>query len=292
MTEVTTTENIKIEDMIYEVRGKQVILDRDLAILYKTETRIINQSVKRNIERFPEEFCFQLNDEEFANWKSQNVISRSDKIGLRRAPYVFTEQGVAMLSVLIRNKITIKISIEIMNAFVHMRKYISTNLIEQKYINNQVMKNTEDIKLLQESFSRFEEKKKINEIYFDGQIYDAYSKLVDIMNEAEDRLVIIDGYADKSVLDMISKVNVDVILITKKNKLLKQIDIDKYNNQYHNLKILFNNTFHDRYLILDNKKIYHCGTSLNHAGNRTFSINLLEDKIVRESLLEKVNGMI
>ena len=209
------------------------------------------------------------------------MISKADRVGLRRPPYVFTEQGVAMLSVLIKNAITIKISIDIINAFVHMRKYISSNLIEQQYINKLVLKHDEEIKVLQESFSKFEEKRKINEIYFNGQIYDAYSKLIDIMKEAKEELVIIDSYADKSVLDMLSKIDVQVILVTKKNNLLKQIDIDKYNKQYHNLKIVYDNTFHDRYLILDNKKIYHCGTSLNHAGNRTFSINVLEDKIVK-----------
>ena len=221
------------------------------------------------------------------------MISKADRVGLRRPPYVFTEQGVAMLSVLIKNAITIKISIDIINAFVHMRKYISSNLIEQQYINKLVLKHDEEIKVLQESFSKFEEKRKINEIYFNGQIYDAYSKLIDIMKEAKEELVIIDSYADKSVLDMISKINTQVILVTKKkNNLLKQIDIDKYNKQYHNLKVIYNDTFHDRYLILDNKTIYHCGTSLNYAGNRTFSINVLEDKIVKQLLLEKIEDMI
>lgn len=151
------------------------------------------------------------------------------------------------------------------------------------------MKNTEDIKLLQESFSKFEEKKRRNEIYFDGQIYDAYSKIIDIMREAKNELIIVDGYADKSVLDMISKIDIKVLLITKKNNLLKQIDIDKYNKQYDNLKVLYNDTFHDRYLIIDNKMFYHCGASINHAGSRIFSINILEDKVVKDSLLDKVN---
>ena len=176
-----------------------------------------------------------------------------------------------------------------MRAFVAMKKYISTNLIEQKYINNQVLKNTEDIKQLQESFSKFEEKKKTNEIYFNGQIYDAYSKVVDIFKSAKKELVIIDGYADKTILNYIKELNVEVTLIVKEKSLLHELDIEKYNRQYHNLKVVYDNTFHDRYFILDKEIIYHCGTSLNHIGEKTFSINLLEDEIVKESLLEKIN---
>ncbi len=287
-------EKINIENMIYEIRGKQVMLDSDLAKLYHVETKRINEAVKNNPDKFPERFsCFLTNDE--FNYLRSKISASSLKNnygGRRYNPRVFTEQGVAMLATILKSKIAVKVSIQIMDAFVLMRRYISSNLLEQKYINNQVMKNTEDIKLLKESFSKFEEKKKINEIYFNGQIYDAYSKLIDIMQEVEHELIIIDSYADKIVLDMICKVNKRTILITKKNNLLKQIDIDKYNKQYHNLRILYNDTFHDRYLILDNKKIYHCGTSLNHAGSRTFSINVLEDKIVKQSLLETINRIV
>lgn len=143
--------------------------------------------------------------------------------------------------------------------------------------------------MLQESFSKFEEKKKINEIYFNGQIYDAYSKIMDIMQEAKEELILIDRYADKSVLDMIRKIDVDVVLITKENNTLKQIDFDKYKKQYHNLKIIYTDTFHDRYFIIDHIIIYHCGASLNHAGSRTFSINLLEDEVVKKGLLDKIH---
>lgn len=150
------------------------------------------------------------------------------------------------------------------------------------------MKNTEDIKLLQESFSKLEEKKKINEIYFNGQIYDAYSKIVDIMKESKQELIIIDRYADKTVLDMISKVEVIVKLITKKNGLLSKLDIEKYQKQYDNLKIKYDDTFHDRYIIVDKEIFYHLGASVNHVGSRTFSINILEDDCMKKFLLAKL----
>jgi len=169
-----------------------------------------------------------------------------------------------------------------------MRKYISTNLIEQKYINNQVIKNTEDIQLLQESFNKLEEKRKVNEIYFNGQIYDAYSKIVDIFKSAEKELIIIDGYCDKDLLDMIRQLHIKVILITKDNQRLSKIDIDKYNQQYHNLKVIYDNIFHDRYFILDNVIFYHSGTSINRVRNRTFSINILEDNTVKQALLNNI----
>lgn len=289
MNEVLEKE-INIENMIYEIRGKQVMLDRDLAKLYQVETRILNQKVKRNIERFPEEFCFQMSILEFENWKSQIVMSESDKIGLRRPPYVFTEQGVAMLSAIISSDVAIDISIKIMKAFVEMKKYISTNLIEQRYINNQVLKNTENIKLLQESFSKFEEKRKVNEIYFDGQIYDAYSKILDILNEAKCEIIIIDAYLDKIVLDLIRNLKVKLRLITSfKSKLNKEL-INKYNKQYNNLEVIYNNSFHDRYFILDNKTVYHCGTSLNYIGKKTFSINKIEDDFVINSLIDRISN--
>ncbi len=196
-----------------------------------------------------------------------------------------------MLATILKTKVAVDTSIAIMDAFVLMRKYISNELIEQKFINRQVLKNTEDIKLLQKSFDKFEEKKKSNEIYFNGQIYDAYSKILDIIKEAKKKLIIIDNYADKNMLDMIRNINVKVTIICKENCLLKEIDIEKYNKQYNNLKVIYNNTFHDRYIIIDKKVIYHCGTSINHIGSKTFSINKLEDKEVIAALLNKIKTL-
>ena len=148
MNELLNKEEIQIENMIYNIRGKQVMLDRDLAKLYDIETRILIQKVKRNIQRFPKEFSFQMNNEEFNHWKSQFVMSNNDKIGLRRPPYVFTEQGIAMLSAILKSDVAITTSIKIMNAFVNMKKYISSNLIEQNYINNIVLEDRKRINFL------------------------------------------------------------------------------------------------------------------------------------------------
>lgn len=217
----------KIENMIYEIRGKHVMLAYDVAKLYQTETKIINQMVKRNINRFPNEFCFQLTKEEFGYLRSQFVTSNSGKKrgGIRYLPYVFTEHGIIMVSSLLKNDIAANVNVHIIKTFVSMRKYISSNLIEQKYINNQVMKNTEDIKLLQESFSKFEEKRKVNEIYFNGQIYDAYSKIIDILKEAENEIIIIDAYADKMTLDIIKELNIYVTLIINDKSKITNLDI-------------------------------------------------------------------
>ena len=291
LNEVIVNDNKEIEDMIYEIRGKQVILDRDLATLYEVNTKVLMQSVKRNIERFPDNFMFQLTEEEFCIWRSQNVTSKNDKMGLRRAPYAFAEQGVAMLSGLLRSSIAIKTSIAIMNAFVTMRHYMSSNLLEQKYINNMVMEHEYEIKLLQESFDKLEEKKKVTEIYFNGQIFDAYSKILDILKSANGSIVVIDVYADNTILDIIKRLDVDVTIITKPNNLLTKQDISKYNKQYGNLRVVYDNTFHDRYFILDNSTIYHCGSSINRIGYRTFSINLVSDNEICKLLIDRINSL-
>ena len=296
MNEIIVKENIKVEDMIYEIRGKQVMLDSDLAKLYqcKNGTKEINQAVKNNIEKFPERFSWKLTSEEskkflVKNFDQKNIETRGGKF---KNPRVFTEQGVAMLATILKSKVAINISIQIMDAFVVMRKYIGSNLLEQKYINNQVMKNTEDIKVLQESFSKFEEKRKVNEIYFNGQIYDSYSKIYEIFNYAKNELIIIDNYADNTILDIIKRLKVKVTIITKENNLLTKQDIDKYNKQYNNLKVIYNNTFHDRYFILDDKIIYHCGASINRIGYKTFSITLVNDEFILKSLLNKLYQII
>ena len=291
MNEVVTKENIKIEDMIYEIRGKQVMLDSDLAILYECAngTKTINQAVKRNINRFPNDFYFQLETEEFLNLKSQiGTSSWNNYGGIRKMPYVFTEQGVAMLATVLRTDIASEMSVAIMRAFVTMRKYISTNLLEQKYINNMVLEHDCQIKLLKGSFQKIEEKKKVNEIYFNGQIYDAYSKIQEIFKSANKRLVIIDAYADNTILDIVKRLKIEVIIITKPNNLLTKQDVEKYNKQYNDLTVIYNNTFHDRYFILDDEIIYHCGASINRIGYKTFSITLIGDEDVKNTLINKI----
>jgi hypothetical protein len=183
-------------------------------------------------------------------------------------------------------------SVKIMRAFVAMRRYLSNNFLEQKYINNLVLKDHQKIKILENTFNELNKKEKTNEIYFNGQIFDAYYKIHEICNKAKKELVIIDAYADNTVLDIIKRLKTNITIITKENNLLTKQDIDKYNKQYHNLKVIFNNTFHDRYFILDNENIYHCGTSINRIGYKTFSITLMNDDEPKESLINKVKQLV
>ena len=290
MNEVIISDDVKIENLIYEVRGKQVMLDSDLAKLYgcKNGTKTINLAVKRHINRFPERFMFQLTEDEYSNLRFQLETANNMS---RAIPYVFTEQGVAMLATVLRTSVAEEVSIRIMDAFVAMRHLISNNLIEQKYINNLVLKHDEKINLLQESFDKFEEKKKITEIYFNGQIFDAYYKIQEIFREVKNKLIIIDGYADSTILDIIKNLDVEVIIITKENNLLSKQDIEKYNKQYNNLSVIYDNTFHDRYFIIDDNIFYHCGASINRIGHKTFSLTLIGDKEIGNMLLNKINNI-
>ena len=291
-------EKINIEDLIYEIRGAQVMLDSDLARLYEcvNGTKSINLAVKRHINRFPKRFMFQLTKEEFFNLRFQSETSSWNSYGgVRKLPYVFTEQGVAMLATVLRTPVAEEISIKIMDAFVAMRKFISNNLLEQKYINNLVLEdhslileNKKKISLIEDTLAKFEEKKKVSEIYFNGQIYDAYSKVQEIFKEAKTKLIIIDGYADNTILDIIKRLNIQVTIITKPNNLLTLQDIERYNKQYNNLRVKYNNTFHDRYFILDDSVVYHCGASINRISYKTFSITKINDYEVCKSLINKL----
>ena len=278
-------EDLSIENMIYEIRGRKVIFDRDLAKLYNVETRVLNQKVKRNIDRFPEEFCFQLDRLEFKKWISQFVISNDEKMSLRKLPYVFTEQGVAMLSAIIKSDIAVKTSIQIMNAFVKLRKYVSNELIEQKYINKMVFDHDNEIKLLQESFSKLEEKEKINHIFYEGQIYDAYSLLMDILSKAKNEIIIIDNYAGKELLDIIKDISVDIKIVSSNiDSTLKK----KYESQYDNVIFINNNTFHDRFIIIDRKELYNSGASFKDLGKKCFALNKIEDKEILSNIIKKI----
>ena len=290
MNDIIVKDEVVIEKLIYEIRGKQVMLDSDLAKLYGTQTKRINEAVSRNKEKFPERFSWILDNYELEILRSQ-IATSSSRGGRRYGIRVFTEQGIAMLATILKTNVATKISISIMDAFVSMRKYISNNLIEQKYINNMVIEHDSQIKLLQESLDKLEEKRKVNEIYFNGQIYDAYSKILEIFKQATKTLTIIDAYADTTILDMIKRLNVEVVIITKDNHLLTQQDITKYNEQYHNLKVYYDHTFHDRYFILDEKEVYHCGASINRIGYKTFSITLIGDNDIGKSLMEKLEKL-
>ena len=280
-------QELKIESMIYEIRGKQVMLDSDLARLYGVETKRVNEAVKNNIYKFPDRFSWKLTCDEFIDLRSKFSTSSLNNYGGRRyLPRVFTEQGVAMLATILKSKVATEVSIKIMDAFVAMRKYISSNLIEQKYINNLVMKHEEQISTI---FDYFDKNCNDTEIYFKGQICDAYSKILDIFLIAKDSLIIIDSYADKYLLDMISKVDVSVVIVLSTKSRLSELDVNKYGQEYDNLTLIYNDSFHDRFIILDKKEMYHLGTSINNAGTKTFAINKVEDKRWLELVLKEID---
>ena len=235
-------EEINIENLIYNIRGKQVMLDRDLAKLYgcKNGTKSINLAVKRNIYRFPEDFCFQLTEEEYRSFQVQNETSSLEKNysrfqfetlnnpknnrgkNIKYMPYAFTEEGIAMLSSVLKTEIATKVSIKIMRTFVKLRRYIKINDENNRLTNLEIKYLEHDLKI-DELFDRLSDKETNNHIFFDGQIYDSYSKIVDVFNKAKNELIIVDGYADKIVLDIISRLKVKVILITKRKSLLNKM---------------------------------------------------------------------
>ena len=291
MNELVKADEI-IENLIYEINGKQVMLDSDLARLYncKNGTKEINQAVKNNLEKFPERFSWTISDKDYYDLRSKKLTSSSNNNygGRRYNPRVFTEQGVAMLATILKSSIATHVSIKIMDAFVSMRHYIGQSEYRLTNIESKIIEHDAEIKLLQESFNKFEEKKKETEIYFNGQIFDAYSKTYEIFSSAKNSLIIIDTYADNTILDIIKRLNIEVVLITKKNNLLTIQDIERYYKQYHNLKVIYDNTFHDRYFIIDKEILYHCGASINRIGYKTFSITKVNDKEILELLLNKI----
>lgn len=274
---------IKIEDLIYEVRGKQVMLASDVAKLYQVETFRVNEVVKRNLKRFPEDFCFQLTQKEWDNLRSQFAMSKNGRGGIRYLPYVFTEHGVMMLSGLLKSDIAVQVNVAIINAFVAMRKYIASNTLGNRVSNIESKLIDYDHKF--EVIFEKMDNEKVHHLFFDGQIYDAYSLLCDILNEARDSIILIDNYLDKSILDILAKVDKSVFIITKN---INQKDLEMYQRQYQNIMIKCDNSFHDRFIIIDKKILYHCGASFKDLGKKCFAITKMEDKEILENLLVKI----
>ena len=294
MNKIVVSDNINIENMIYEIRGKQVMLDSDLARLYgcKNGTKSLNLAVKRHINRFPERFMFQLTKEEYSSIYSRFQIETLNKnnqkqgLNIKYLPYVFTEQGVAMLSAILKTDVAEEISIKIMDAFVAIKNIINTSLIEQKYINSLVLEHDNEIRLLQESFNKLSTKEKINHIFYNGQIYDAYSLLIDILNKAKKEIIIIDNYAGKELFDITKDIKVNIKIYTKN---IDEISKKKYMQEYSNIEIITTDIFHDRFIILDNKELYNLGSSLKDIGKKCTSINRIEDSTILKELISRLN---
>lgn len=265
---VVVSDVVDIRNMIYTFRGKQVMVDSDLAALYKVETKVFNQAVKRNLNRFPESFRFQLNEDEFKNLRSQFATSSSNKHGGRRyLPYVFTEQSIAMLSAVLKSDIAVEVSVKIMNSFVEMRQFLLSNQELFARLDRVELKQLETDKKLEEVFNYIATNTEVKQkIFFNGQIYDAFSFLVEI--------ILIDNYVDINTLNILYKrnngVNINIFTSGKGNLTIK--DINKFNTQYPTLVVKTNTDFHDRFLILDEMEVYHIGASIKDAGKKSFGI--------------------
>lgn len=274
--ELRKVENIQAR--IFTIRGKQVMIDRDLAELYGVKVKRLNEQVKRNIERFPKEFRFQLTKSE-----KTELVANCDRLKILKHssvnPYAFTEQGVAMLSAVLHSETAVKVSIEIMKAFVKMKQFISTNAGIFQRLEKVELKQLETDKNVERIFKALENKNlpPNQGIFFNGQIFDAYTLISDIIRLAKKSIILIDNYVDDTVLKMFSKrnKNVKVVVYTKKiNKILKQ-DLQKYNQQYPKIEIKRLTTSHDRFLIIDKKFVYHFGASLKDAGKKWFAFSKL-----------------
>ena len=314
-----------IENRIFCIRGVQVMIDRDLAEIYKVETKILNQAVKRNIERFPERYRFQLTKEEqqyYDSLRSQIVTLKNDedpsrsqiatlntlrsqfvtskKGGNRYLSYAFTEQGVSMLASVLKSETAVQTSIKIIDAFVAMRHFMQKNAklfveidnIKQHLIQTDVhlYENDKKIEQVLTLLEKNHEEDK-QRLFFDGQIYDAFSFMVSLVQKAEKEIILIDNYAGVGTLDVLSKKkeNVDVQLFTSKKAKITQSDIDKFNAQYPTISLNYTETFHDRFLILDNATAYSIGSSVKDAGKRCFAVTQINEEWMVKMILERIS---
>lgn len=289
-------EKNDIKNMIYNIRGKQVMLDSDVAYLFGYEVKQLNRQVSRNIERFPETYCFRLTKEEYGFLWCQNGTTNLNRMR-RNLPYAFTEYGITMLAGLLKSPIAIKTSIRIVNQFIEMKKILkkddSLALINDIYnIKNTLIEHSDKIDTLFDKFDREEDLK--NKLFFNGEIYDSYSLLVDIINKANNEIIIVDNYVNKETLDILSKkkINVTILLVTDKLKNnLTKTDIKKFNNEYPSLNITYTSIFHDRFIIIDKKELYHLGASLKDLGNKVFGINKINDNDYINELISKIKNI-
>ena len=267
-------DNKEIQSMIYTFRGRQVMIDRDLAYLYNVETKALNQAVKRNISRFPESFRFQISDDE-----KDELVTNCDRFETLKHsssnPYVYTEQGIAMLSAVLRSDVAVEVSVKIMNSFVEMRKFLLSNREMFARLDRVELKQLETDKKLEEVFDYIATTKEVKQkIFFNGQIYDAFSLMVELVEKAGTELILIDNYVDINTLNILSKKKdgVNVLIVTSGNGNLTEKDIAKFNSQYPKLTVKISKDFHDRFLIIDRKEVYHIGASIKDACKKALGL--------------------
>lgn len=298
MNKLTASIDETIKTKIYTIRGLQVMLDSDLAELYDVESKRLNEQVKRNSDRFPPNFMFQLTEEEYQNLIFQNgTLSEGDSLrsqfatsswvsqnaapnqhgGRRYLPYVFTEQGVAMLSAVLRSQTAVQMSIHIINAFVEMRRFISNNALIFQRLDSLEQKQFKTDDKVEAILNAIEDKsiKPKQGIFYDGQVYDAYIFVSDLIKSANESIILIDNYVDDTVLTLLSKREAKVKATIYTKNITKQIELDlqKYNAQYPNIELKKFDSSHDRFLIIDAKEVYHIGASLKDLGKKWFAFS-------------------
>lgn len=286
-------DNREIQNMIYTIRGKQVMVDSDLATLYQVTTKRLNEQVRRNKNRFPSEFMFRLTAEEYEYLRSQNATSSEENAhgGRRYMPYVFTEQGIAMISAVLKSDVAVEVSIKIMNSFVEMRRFLISNKEMFARLDRVELKQLETDKKLEEVFNYIATNTEVKQnVFFDGQIYDAFSFIVELVKKAKKEIILIDNYVDVNTLNILCKKNqgVDAVIATAGKGNLSTKDITKFNAQYPELSVKTTTDFHDRFLIIDKIEVYHIGASIKDAGKKSFGITKIEDKDLIKSLINKV----
>ncbi|MGV8963374.1 MAG: ORF6N domain-containing protein [Candidatus Saccharimonadaceae bacterium] len=273
----------EIENQIYTIRSQQVMLDSDLARIYQVETKNLNKAVKRNAERFPVSFCFQLTEEEVENLRFQFGTSSLNYGGRRYLTYVFTEQGIAMLSAVLRSEIAIKVSIEIMNAFVEMRRMLISNASLFHRLDKIELKQLQSDQKFEDIFKALESDKLQSEkgVFYDGQIFDAYTFVSDIIRNAKSSIILLDNYVDDTVLTLLGKRNntVTATIYTKSISNQLRLDVQRYNSQYPNIEIEVFSEAHDRFLIIDNTELYHIGASLKDLGKKWFAFSRMDIEV-------------
>lgn len=279
----------EIENRIFLIRGSYVMIDRDLAEMYNVEVKRLNEQVKRNIERFPHKFRFQLNETE-----KNELVANCDRFeSLKHAnslPFAFSEQGVSMLSAVLRSKTAIQVSIQIIDTFVKMRKFLSANAGIFQRLEKVETKQTETDKIIDRVFKAIEEKsiKPKQGIFYNGQIFDAYTFIADLIREAQKSIILIDNYVDDSVLTILSKRNKNVSSSIYTSNIGKQLklDLEKHNTQYPKININKFKGVHDRFLIIDEKQLYHFGASLKDLGKKWFAFSRMDSML--NDVLEKL----
>lgn len=299
--EIIVYNSSEIQKKIFTIRNEQVMLDSDLADFYGVETRRLNEQVKRNISRFPKEFMFQLTAKEFENLMSQFAISTGDSLRSQNAilekgrgthrkylPYAFTEQGVAMLSAVLKSETAVKMSVQIMSAFVAMRRFLVENAGVFQRLDNLELRQIRTDEKVNQIFDAMQSKdiEPKQGIFFEGQVFDAYKFVSGLVRKADKNIILIDNYIDETVLDLLSKKKnkVKVIILTKNISKTLQLDEKKFNEQFSNLTVKQFSKAHDRFLIIDDKEIYHFGASLKDLGKKWFAFSKL-DKSALELLV-------